>query len=543
MSIERRSPLDDSQPGAVRPEALAQRIGAMRRLQDDQLQEAVARVPRALEALWHVQWRSMQPGGCTKFAKEFSEFLSPRLGTVTMQKLGRRTYTAEECQQVWSEIPHHYGRELADEIDATYGCESAVASILGSDDWSSDEAGMTRRRRAELCGNPKTAMSRDEALLKLITKRNEPYFRQLCLNAVLRELDGFFEKISQTETRLALWCCPDLLGELVAFMDHHARQVEQRIAHTAVTAKVFDGLEYAHAERVMVRIEGDPRFGKSESVETWAAMWPGRARVVRTPSSNSDKDLIRAVAEALGIHHGPGAGGESLKAKVEFVIRFGGLMLIFDEAQFCLPSNFSASTPPSRLNWIRTAIVDRKVPCVFVVTPQSYRGALARFVKKTGYSIEQFIGREALLVLLPNELAHDDLLAVARIHFPDADEDLLGLVAAMALQSESYLKAVENIARRARYSAAKRGRQKFTLDDVEQAIAEVMPASAPARAVAPVSPIAPKAKLVPARALRRGRAAATVLQAPFRIAAKDFPARETAPLEGSPEAAETLATG
>ena len=321
-------------------------------------------------------------------------------------------------------------------------------------------------------------------------------------------------------------------------MDARAAQVQRRIALTQVTEKVFNALDFANAERVMVHIEGDSRFGKTESVATWAEMWPGRARVVRTPSWNGEKDLFRAIAEAFGIHHGHSAGGEPLKAKVEFVIRHGGLMMIFDEASFLVPSNYSATTAPARLNWVRTAIVDRNVPVVLVVTPQSYHSAVSRFVKKTGYSIEQFLGREALRVQLPNELPPEDMLAVARIHFPDTDEDLLGLVVGHALQSEGYLKTVENIAKRARYIAAKRGSKTLTLKDVDRAISEVTP-----NRTAPTAPDAPALPVRKPRKARRGSPAATVLQTPFRADAKHFPAREVVPLNAPQEAEAALATG
>ena len=70
---------------------------------------------------------------------------------------------------------------------------------------------------------------------------------------------------------------------------------------TAVAKKVFDALDYALQERVMVRIEGDSRFGKTESVRAWADMRPGLARIVRVPESNSLSDLLRSVLDALGI--------------------------------------------------------------------------------------------------------------------------------------------------------------------------------------------------------------------------------------------------
>lgn len=534
MSDQSYVPLDEPQPGAIRPESVASQIAALRRLAFPSMQAVMEQQPRTIEALWFIQWRSMQPGGLEKFAQELLEFISPRLATKSMRGYGSRKYTEAECLAVWEEMPGT--GELEAEVAQTRGYRTAVEALFAGTEPKEIEQVLKSARWS----NDRPAPEHfQEVLAKLLYQRNEPYLRQLCQRAHRRDLAKLLENLcTGNEFRSATQVCPDLIAEVLAFAGAHAARMAGRIAKTTVTDKVFDALDYACAERVMVRIEGESRFGKTESVETYAAMWPGRVRVVRTPSSNNEKDLFKAVAEALGIHHSHGTAGQTLKDKVEFVIRFSGLMLIFDEAAFLIPSNFSATTPPARLNWVRTAIVDRKIPVVLVVTPQSYHSAVARFVKKTAYSIEQFIGREALRIALPNDLAHEDLLAVARIHFPGADEDLLGLVAAMALQSESYLKAVENIARRARFNATKRGAKKFALRDVEQAISEVMPATAAASA----PPVAPKPK--PAAKLPRRRSgAAAVLQAPFGAAAKDFTAREIVPLQASPEGAEALATG
>jgi hypothetical protein len=518
--------LDESQAGAIRPELLAKKIADVRRMKFPKLYDYLKGNLRVFEAFWFIQCMSMKPGGLAAFVAALIEFMGPRLGTETMRRLGQRKYTRAECAEVWAEVPRRRKNGLeydsADILDLTSG---------GWDDSPDQEAARTTRERARV-------IAHNRQVDKEVSEKNQPHFREIVTKAAADELPEFFETLCTGDAQgFCLWYCPDVIAEVFAFMERRAAQVKTRLAMTVVAEKVFDALDYASSEHVMVRIDGDPRFGKTDSVETYAAMWPGRARVVRTPSSNSERDLIRAVAEAFGIFQTFGSRGEALKDKVEFVIRYSGMMLIFDEGSFLVPSSFSANTPPARLNWVRCAIVDRKIPCVIVTTPQSYNSALNRFVKRTSYSIEQFLGREALRVSLPNELSHADLLAVARVHFPEADDDLLGLIAAKAMQSESYLKAVENIAKRARYNAKKRGAKRLTIRDVDTAILEVMPTAAPVANAAPAA--APRTPRKPATR----SAAAKVLQTQFRDGAKDFPARQTTPLNASQEAVEALATG
>src|SRR5665213_2548555 len=119
-----------------------------------------------------------------------------------------------------------------------------------------------------------------------------------------------------------------------------------------------------------------------------------------------------------------------LKSKVEFVIRYGGLMFVFYEAHFMVPSRFSKHTPPMRLNWIRTRIADQGCPLVMVTTPQDFKHRLDKFTRATGHNISQFLGRTILTKTLPDELGEADLVAVAKKHFPDLDADYLDLIVA-----------------------------------------------------------------------------------------------------------------
>ena len=72
-----------------------------------------------------------------------------------------------------------------------------------------------------------------------------------------------------------IWFFGDLIGTLFEFMDRRAARVQKRIAMTEVATQVFDTLDFALAERVMVRIEGSSRFGKTEAMKTWCEMLAG----------------------------------------------------------------------------------------------------------------------------------------------------------------------------------------------------------------------------------------------------------------------------
>jgi hypothetical protein len=104
-----------------------------------------------------------------------------------------------------------------------------------------------------------------------------------------------------------------------------------------------------------------------------------------------------------------------------------------------------------------------------------YTGALNRFTNKTGYKMEQFLGRLAKFKL-PETLSREDVIAVAQIHFPEIALPYLKMIAARAMQCAGYLQAVEFTALYARHLAKRAGREgNITEEDVERAIAERMP--------------------------------------------------------------------
>lgn len=170
-----------------------------------------------------------------------------------------------------------------------------------------------------------------------------------------------------------------------------------------------------------------------------------------------------------------GSRSQRLKERIEYVLQHGGLFLVLDEAAFLVPQNYTAATAPARLNWVRTEIVDRGLPVAVVVTPQSFLPAVQRFVKKTGYAMEQFFGRNYRTVQLPAELEEEDMIAVSRIHFPELGDEYLALIADLARVSENYLQAVEAIAKLARYIARREKHRRVTVADIEAAASEIIP--------------------------------------------------------------------
>lgn len=472
--------------GIIRPEVLAKKLAGIRNYEHPEQLEQINRNERIPEVLWFLQAMSMQAGGLVRFVAEMVEQINPEVfGTPTMRAARTEKYSVTQkvqiCREISSRYQPHQGGELTEDV--------VLRGIIAD---------------APLDG--KEFLGAREALQAYLEGLGAAQFREVCKKAARDLLPSYLAALCVEEDRGfaprantawapagEIWFMADPLGAVATMMEMRAGTVSARLAKTAVALKVFDALDYAYQERAMVRVEGDSRFGKTEAVKTWCEMRPGLARLVSVPCSNSVADLVRRVAEALGMEISYGSRAQRLKERVEFVLKHSGLFIVLDEAAFLLPQNYYSGSAPARLNWVRTEIVDRGLPLAMVVTPQSFLPAVSRFVKRTGYAMEQFFGRNHRVVQLPGELSPEDMVSVARIHFPDMGEDYLALIADYARVSENYLQTVEALAKLSRFKARQLKHPRVSVGDIESAALEIIPQRTATVAVAPIEESAVKA--------------------------------------------------
>jgi hypothetical protein len=449
----------------IRPELLAAKLASIRNHEAPELLEEVTRRPRLVEMLWFIQYMSIQPGGLLKFCEDMIQQMPERFGTRQMLSAKRGPLSLDTKLKIYSELPDHFHPPFP-ELNPRDEHLLALFAMEGRDGCShaTDEDRATFSNQLESW----TIEAFRDCCLRGARELLPEYLTALCI-----EKDNGFKPRTWQDHSDA-WFIDDPVAVVLEMMDSQAARAKSRIAMTEVARLIFDRLDYALAEKVMVRIEGGSRFGKTEALSAWVEMRPGLARMVRVPCDNSMASFFKRIGEAIGIDCSYGSSPSRLKERIEYVIQHGGLFLVLDEGHFLAPMNFTATTPPNRLNWVRTEIVDRGLPLAISVTPQAFKGAIDRFVKKTRYDMTQFFGRDFLPCVLPEVLSEDDLIAVARIHFPGFGDNALGYIANEARLSQNYLQAVEAIARRTRFLAGKRGGA-VKLKDIETAVSEVLP--------------------------------------------------------------------
>lgn len=187
--------------------------------------------------------------------------------------------------------------------------------------------------------------------------------------------------------------------------------------------------------------------------------------------------LCGQVAEALGIEITQNTNRSMLRGLIGDLLKHSGLFLIFDEAHFLIPRAYNKRTPPSRLNWIRTQLHDRKMPVVIAVTPQWFdgdHGDATKFEELTHFAMEQLKGRW-LQYTLPDVLPESDLLELVRFYLPAIEDpsDCMD-IASFALTTDNFIEIIESIGLLARDAAQQQGIP-VTMKLVRNILAELFP--------------------------------------------------------------------
>ncbi|MEQ1853274.1 MAG: AAA family ATPase [Chthoniobacteraceae bacterium] len=399
-----------------------------------------------------------------------------------MQAHGAPPYPEALREAIFNEIPNDhrwdFGLGESSEVEIWNLLPSDVCSVESHERETREARAIARaeeKRRQE-----KLRQNMNEGFTENLREIAERELAQYLLNLCERPDVRFTRSGESRGGERAPWYFVRVADAILRFIDRRKLEIAATIAETAVSREIFHWLGKARTTARSIVISGNSRFGKTEAVRAWAAMNPGLARIVETPAAGGEGDFLRAIADALGIERGAGQRGHELREQIEFVLKQFRPVLIFEEASFLYPANFSKNTMPARLNWVRRSVMDREIPCAFVWTPQTHRDARNRFLKATNFAIEQFDGRILRTVNLPAEIPREDHLAIARIHFRELPKDrrevfsqlIVGNVTAL---ERNYCSDVSNIAALTYSNAADAGRAIPNLEDIKAAIADVLP--------------------------------------------------------------------
>jgi len=262
-----------------------------------------------------------------------------------------------------------------------------------------------------------------------------------------------------------------LIQTLPLYQQRFENAVLPKLAMTEVTATIFEALDYCLMQRGMVLVEGTYRSGKSFSSQAWCQMHLGEARYVQLNSSTDVSAFYREIARAVGVASSLQMKAMEMRARVEDTLRGQQLLLCVDESEWLFPQSSDVRAVPERMSWIMTALGNQGVP-VALIGSRNFTRLLHNAEKRCPvWGSEQLHGRIKLRKSLPDSLSESDLFKIACAVMPEASKPMQMLLVGHALKSKGRIAAIEAVASRARFFAARADRH-VCFDDVERAMLE-----------------------------------------------------------------------
>jgi histone H3/H4 len=403
------------------------------------------------ELIWFVQYLSHQDGGLAAFAKDLIAKYPDRIQTPAMAAIGMKPgkiYSAEQVQKIRRDLPSEDCSRFPLKGDPR---EALLDALLDRCPAFEEKAPATypASEFIELC----------------LSKANhslENYLREICLDPTLNLKDG-------------PWYFSGLIAALREYKAQFVKTKSAGVVTTSLGAIVCEVLDYTFFCRGLTLLPGEARLGKTFAAHAWCEQHPGQARFVEVPPSNDEASFFRALARGLGLGNFLKYKVSEIRERVESVLLTGDLVLVLDEAQRLWPQKNLRYGFPSRILWVM-AMANQSVPICAIATPQFI--TLQKAAEEKGrWNSAQLTGRISHYEALPPDLSPDDLMAVAKSVLPEANSQVLRVLAVYARSSARYLAAIDSISKRARYIAMRAGRATATTDDVRKAMQEsVIPA-------------------------------------------------------------------
>jgi hypothetical protein len=386
------------------------------------------------EILWWLQWQSLTPGKLQQLRDDLVAVFPDRIGSPTLRKLQRGA-----------------DRELTErEADAIVR-ELGVSARL--EDWSS----YFSRERCDYADKSRTLR------ISEVSEKVADDLRELPEQLVRFCLDP------EADIAKGVRYFEDLIGALTILRARSIAAARARLADTAVTRKINETLDFWYARRRMVLIEGVAGIGRTATTQAWCDAHAGMVRYVEVPSSSDDRSFFASIARELGVARGVSFKGQEIKVRIEEMLSSSELMIVFDESQYLWTQAMHPRKTPDRLLWLKTTF-DSGTP-IALVAHTDFSKWQDHYVKRTLWTDEQFERRLNRRVTLPTEHSKEDMLKIARVHFPAGNSKSWKQLASYALgtkkkQASGIVEALES----ARYRAGLADRTEPAFADIEAAL-------------------------------------------------------------------------
>jgi hypothetical protein len=249
-------------------------------------------------------------------------------------------------------------------------------------------------------------------------------------------------------------CFRDFEDALDVAIQAREATILARIPLTTTNEAVIDSIRQAKRHGHMVWVAGDERIGKTTGAEAYAKARPDLVKLVPLVADSDDRVFYETFAAGVGcsIEHAEKLG--SLKRKIVTALRNADQVLVIDEAH----ALFGAGQRPTakRADWLRTALLNLRVPTVLIFTGMQFADRLNELRKRSEWNCRQFEGRRGAFYWV-DEPSWDEMLTVARHYLPTASEAGVEIAVAASWHQQHRLPALIRIANEAAEKAREAG--------------------------------------------------------------------------------------
>ncbi|MDL5055336.1 ATP-binding protein [Oscillatoria laete-virens NRMC-F 0139] len=405
-----------------------------------------------VELIMFIQQMSMKKDGLTTLCKRIMEEYADNYGTEAMHRIGKREglYSEEEALVVEKSCYKFFDRRHLDIDDIL--CSKPFAPV--------SKPRKIQRDVVYWLEECRDAFDYKSALALLVACCRYPFARKL--------EDREFQMLDQLKVFKDFFGC---VRKMRAKME---REESTKIVSTAVSRKIFDDLRFCREKKSFILIEGEARRGKTFALKNWCDQNFGRVFYVALEQGGDDGTFFRSIARAMGISTVKVKNIGNLRSLIQETLYDSKMMIVFDEAHYAWSLDAKPSRPPRRIDWIRTALVDKGIPVALISTPQFDR-QFEIYRERIGWNDAQFIGRLGLRTSLPEKLHDVEIQQVIGHFFPDIEAALSEMILGCVIASNGYLQVIDRIKQRAQYFAERERRKSVLKRDIMAAVKEFIP--------------------------------------------------------------------
>lgn len=425
--------------------------------------------------IWWLQGESLVDGGFRRLGRELLDQFPERIGTKNMHKAkvqpgklysanlqpaGADGFLCSYAKDAGSEPQKLSG----DELLAQCRREALTYSDRKRESW---QAPVPLRDLSieeflvELCINPKVVFS--------LTQNDA----EIC--GVELEVELAMESDPGLSSYHFSWAevdyFRDIIGALVEYRARKEKAVRENFYVTEIGRQIWDSLDFAFRTRSMILVYGREGRGKTEAVKAWAQLHSGQARFISLKGIATKTAAFREIALALGITASYNLTGANLQSKIEDVLKMSGLMLVIDEAHFLFNQSQRTKARPELIDWLDTAIANRKLPVALCTTPQ-FMDCMARAAYQVEWNYNQFRRRVKRWIPLPEENTEADIAGVAEKVFAGASSPVIKKAVSYVFASGRDLSALGDVATELRELLGTSDFSKATFKQIDQIIQE-----------------------------------------------------------------------